>query len=200
MLFLNGLDFDYQDEPLLRHVSFKLPVGGLLHLRGANGAGKTTLLKLIAGLYHPISGEILFSGTSIAENLADYQKKLCFVGHKSGLNPYLTVQENLFFDLHFGLHEKNCAELISVFQLEHLMDKPCGLLSAGQRRQVSLLRLWMTNAPLWLLDEPLVALDDRALEILMNKIKVHRQQGGAVLLTSHQNLPLNTSDYLEYRL
>jgi heme exporter protein A len=53
---------------------------------------------------------------------------------------------------------------------------------------------------LWLLDEPLVALDDSALELIMAKIALHREQGGAVLLTSHQKLPLDPSDYQEYCL
>lgn len=63
MLDVINLDFDYQDQPLLDKVSFHLPAGGLLHLRGRNGAGKTTLLKLIAGLYHPLQGEIQFFGS-----------------------------------------------------------------------------------------------------------------------------------------
>jgi heme exporter protein A len=70
MLDVFELNFDYQDKPLLRNISFQLPVGGLLHLRGANGAGKTTLLKLISGLHQPESGKIFFSGKPTSENLS----------------------------------------------------------------------------------------------------------------------------------
>lgn len=198
MLDVINLSFDYQEQPLLNKVTFHLPEGGLLHLRGANGTGKTTLIKLIAGLYHPMEGKIQFAQQNIHQNLAEYQRQLCFVGHKAGINPSLTLRENCLFDLQYRNNPLH--ELVSIFKLQHHLDSPCGLLSAGQRRQVGLLRLWMSAAKLWLLDEPLVALDDIALEIIMEKIKVHRKEGGAVLLTSHQTLPLNESDYQEYCL
>ena len=200
MLDVIELDFDYQERPLLKEVTFHLPAGGLMHLRGANGAGKTTLLKLIAGLYHPTHGRIQFDGQTIDNNLASYQRQLCFIGHKTGINPYLSLIENCFFDLHYESFDKNIEELASIFKLETHLDSPCGLLSAGQRRQVGLLRLWMSDVKLWLLDEPLVALDDFSLSIIMEKMNQHRRLGGAVLLTSHQHLSINKSDYQEFLL
>lgn len=198
MLDVINLNFDYQELPLLNKVNFHLPAGSLLHLQGANGAGKTTLLKLIAGLYRPMEGEIQFMGHNINHDYAAYQRQLCFVGHKTGINPCLTLRENCFFDLKYNSNSLD--ELISQFHLRSYLDLPCGLLSAGQRRQVALLRLWMSNALLWLLDEPFVALDEQALKLVMAKITSHTQQGGAVLLTSHQKLPWNSSAYQEYFL
>lgn len=200
MLDVIDLDFDYQNIPLLKNVSFHLPEGGVLHLKGANGVGKTTLLQLIAGLHCPLSGQIQFQGVSTERQMDVYQRHICYIGHKTGLNPYLTVRENCLFDLHNGIKNRDIYELVMAFKLQTYLDYPCGLLSAGQRRQVSLLRLWMTSAVLWLLDEPLVALDDSALELLMNQIAIHRKKGGAVLLTSHQNIPLQSNEYVEYRL
>lgn len=201
MLDVINLHFDYHDKPLLNNVSFHLPSSGLLHLKGPNGSGKTTLLKLLAGLCQPIGGEIQFNKTSIELCLPVYQQQLCYVGHKSGLNPYLTIRENCLFDSHYQRGQyHNIEEVVSVFGLQAYLDYPCGLLSAGQRRQVSLLRLWMTNAQLWLLDEPLVALDDSALGLLMDKLSLHRKNGGAILLTSHQTLPLQQDNYQEYHL
>ncbi|MBI2785137.1 MAG: heme ABC exporter ATP-binding protein CcmA [Legionella longbeachae] len=199
MLDVINLAFDYQDQPLLNEVAFHLSIGGLLHLRGTNGAGKTTLLKLIAGLHQPLQGEIQFLGKNIAINRAEYQRQLCFVGHKTGINPNLSLRENCFFDLHYS-YGVEIEELVSIFKLEQYLDFPCGLLSAGQRRQAGLLRLWMTHAKLWLLDEPLVALDDRAVKLIMSKIASHRELGGSVLMTSHQHLPLSRADYEEYSL
>ncbi|MGL5743214.1 MAG: heme ABC exporter ATP-binding protein CcmA [Legionella sp.] len=199
MLDVINLSFDYHDQPLLSHVAFHLPASGILHLKGANGAGKTTLMKLIAGLYQPLQGEIQFNGQNIDSDRAAYLRQLCFVGHKAGINPSLTLRENCLFDLSAPAQHR-LAELAAIFKLESHLDLPCGLLSAGQRRQVGLLRLWMTQAKLWLLDEPLVALDDRAINIIMSKIEVHRGHGGAVLFTSHQQLPFNRSDYEEYCL
>jgi heme exporter protein A len=199
MLQLIDIAFDYQDLPLLHEVSFELAAGDLVHLRGANGAGKTTLLKLIAGLYHPSSGEIRYNGRAIQDDLSAYQRQLCFVGHKTGISPYLTIKENCLFDVYYK-SDTDVATLASLFKLDRHLNSLCGLLSSGQKRQVGLLRLWWSDATIWLLDEPFVALDAASLTILMNKIQSHREQGGMVLLTSHQSILLEQSAYKEYCL
>ncbi|MBA2656050.1 MAG: cytochrome c biogenesis heme-transporting ATPase CcmA [Tatlockia sp.] len=199
MLDIVDLSFDYQDKPLLNKVEFSLACGQLMHLRGANGAGKTTLLKLLTGLLQPLEGQIYYKGQPIAKDLSAYQRQLCYVGHKAGINPLLTVRENCYFDMHWGRRSLNFEQLLEEFGLQSLADEPCYRLSAGQKRRISILRIAMTDAKLWLLDEPLVALDVEVIAKLMSYLTKHLKQGGQVILTSHQNLPLAQS-YLEYSL
>lgn len=198
MIDVINLEFDYQDKPLLNGVNLHLKAGDLLHLRGANGAGKTTLLRLIAGLNQPMRGQIQFMGRSIYDDLAAYQDNICFIGHRAGINPLLTIKENCLFDSHY--QDQDIQALAAHFHLQDYLDYPCGVLSAGQTRQVALLRLWMTSRSLWLLDEPLVALDETAVNTLLVRIREHRDTGGAVLITSHQPLPIPSSEYQEYCL
>jgi heme exporter protein A len=200
MLEVTGLCFDYHDKSLLHQVELILQPGELLHLRGANGAGKTTLLKLLAGLLHPQSGNIFYQKQSIYNSLPSYQKQLCFVGHRTGINSLLTVAENCFFDLNWGKKKINLSDLLINFGLDNFTDKNCGQLSAGQRRRVGLLRMVMSDAPLWLLDEPLIALDAQAITQFMCLLEEHLAQGGQVIVTSHQTLPLKAVPYLEYSL
>lgn len=200
MLELRALSFDYHDKPLLKNINFSLAVGQLMHLRGNNGSGKTTLMRLIAGLLQPEKGDIYYKGVSIQQDLPSYQQQLCYVGHRAGINPLLTVKENCFLDLHWQRREIGLDELLASFGLEQLADQPCFYLSAGQRRRVGLLRLAMTDARLWLLDEPLTALDNEAITDLMCLLESHLTQGGQVILTSHQTLPLEQVDYQEYFL
>ncbi|MBA2652188.1 MAG: cytochrome c biogenesis heme-transporting ATPase CcmA [Tatlockia sp.] len=199
MLEIIDLSFDYHDKPLLTKVHFSLAEGQLLHLRGANGAGKTTLLKLLSGLLQPGKGEIRYNDNDISKSPSAYQRNLCYVGHKAGINPLLTVRENCKFDMHWNRRFLSFDKLIKAFGLQDLADEPCYLLSAGQRRRVSLLRIAMTDAKLWLLDEPLIALDTEAVKTLMGFLENHIEQGGQIILTSHQSLPLQQS-YLEYSL
>ncbi|CDZ78914.1 Cytochrome c biogenesis ATP-binding export protein CcmA [Legionella massiliensis] len=199
MLDVLDLSFDYQDKPVLNKVQFSLAAGQLMHLRGANGAGKTTLLKLLAGLLQPNEGLIRYEGEAIYNVLNTYQRKLCYVGHRAGLNPLLTVRENCYFDMHWGRRPLSFESLLEGFGLRGLADEPCYHLSAGQRRRVGLLRIAMTDASLWLLDEPLVALDAEAISTLMNCLVNHVEQGGQVILTSHQSLPFR-QPYLEFSL
>lgn len=200
MLDVCSLNFEYPDKPLLHEVQFMVKPGSLLHLRGNNGSGKTTLLKLLAGILQPLDGDIRYHGKLITDDLPSYQKNICFVGHKAGISPLLTVQENCKFDLHKSRCNLSIEELITSFGLDEFKDTPCSLLSAGQKRRVALLRLLMSDASLWLLDEPLVALDNDALLLFMTHLNNHLISGGIVVLTSHQSLPDKPENYQEYYL
>lgn len=200
MLNVINLDFDYTDIPLLQNVNFTLSAGILLHLRGANGSGKTTLLKLLAGLLRPQNGEIRYDGRSIYENMPEYQQKICYVGHKTGVSHILTVKEAFHFELQVQEQTSSLEDVLSEFHLQGFEDVPCGLLSMGQRRRVALMRLVLSPASLWLLDEPLVALDQKGVNILMSCIERHLAKNGQIILTSHQNLPLKAEHFMEYCL
>lgn len=200
MLEVIDVNFDYADKPLLHNVQFSVPAGHVLHLRGNNGAGKTTLLKLLSGMLRPLSGDICYQGQSIQDDLALYQQAICYVGHKTGISQLLTVRENCRFALQRDPNGIPFDRLLTRFNLSGLDDVLCGVLSAGQRRRVGLLRLLMSDASLWLLDEPLVALDHNAVGLLMNCFSEHLNKGGQIILTSHQTIPLNDHQCLEYCL
>ena len=199
MLNVTNLGFDYSDIPILQNVQFNVPSGHLLHIRGQNGAGKTTLLKLLAGLLQPALGDIQYNGQSIRNNRSAYQQTLRYVGHKTGVSLLLTVRESTQYDV-FSPSAQSFEALIQRFGLMGLEDVPCGLLSQGLRRRVGLLRLLIAPSTLWLLDEPLVALDQDAISILMDCFREHLDQGGLIVLTSHQPLPLKDRPCLEYCL
>lgn len=200
MLDLIDLHFDYPDRHVLKGVSLSVNAGQLMHLRGNNGAGKTTLLKLLAGIIQPTKGDIYYEGGSIHKDITTYQNMLCYIGHKTGVSQVLTIRENCHFDLLYGRNGLSYNELIRAFALEGLDDVICGMLSAGQRRRVGLLRLLMSDARIWLLDEPLVALDQQTISILMSFVQQHLAKGGLIILTSHQTLPLKKENYQEYCL
>jgi heme exporter protein A len=199
MLDIVNLNFDYPEKSVLHDIHFSVPAGSLLHLRGGNGAGKTTLIKLLASLLCPTTGDIQYKKISIYQDIMAYRQKICYVGHKTGLSLALTVEENCRFDLHYE-KGKPIDKLLPLFGLQGLEQAICGLLSVGQRRRLGLLRLLMSDAPLWLLDEPLVALDTKAIDIFMEHMDNHLSQGGLVILTSHQQLPMTTRSYQEYCL
>jgi heme exporter protein A len=86
------------------------------------------------------------------------------------------------------------------FSLLGLDDVLCGLLSAGQRRRVGLLRLLMSEASLWILDEPLVALDSAGVDVLMDCFSEHLDKGRQIVMTSHQEIPLLGHACQDYHL
>lgn len=200
MLEVQDLHFDYADKAVLHKVRFQLEAGQLLHLCGQNGSGKTTLLKLLAGLLSPSQGAVRYHGYDISNDVACYQQKICYVGHKTGVSQALTIREQCRFDLRRSPSSVPFDELIERFLLTGLEDVLCGQLSAGQRRRVGLLKILMSDAPLWLLDEPLVALDHASLAVLVDCFSSHLDKGGQIVLTSHQKVPLEDRICQEYHL
>ncbi len=200
MLDIINLNFDYSDKPLLTNVSFQIEHGRLLHIRGDNGTGKTTLLKLIAGLLQPADGDIQYQGHSISEDRSAYQQHICYVGHKPGVSQLLTVREQCYFELHSSKNTAELDELLERFSLLTVADVQCNLLSAGLLRRVGLLRVLINKKSIWLLDEPLNALDQTSGDFLKTCVTEHLQQGGIILLTSHQPLLLNSAHCQEYFL
>jgi heme exporter protein A len=80
-------------------------------------------------------------------------------------------------------------EALTQLALAGLADTPCGLLSAGQQRRVSLLRLLAQEYDVWLLDEPFVSLDAAGIASLALLLQRQLARGGYVLMSSHQPIP-----------
>lgn len=200
MLQVKSLSFDYYDKPLLESINFSVFEGQLLHLRGPNGAGKTTLLRLLAGLLQATSGGVFWHDQLIDDALITYQKNLCFVGFQTGLSPQLTIRENCKLDNHWQQSDVFLDDLLRQFSLQAIADIPCHHLSTGLARRAALLRIAYSRAKIWLLDEPFAALDAAALTVLANFIKQHIEMRGTVILTSHQDLPLQLDNYQVYTL
>ncbi|HCA89070.1 MAG: heme ABC transporter ATP-binding protein CcmA [Legionellaceae bacterium] len=196
MLDVVSLAFEYEDKILFQGINLSISAGTLLHVQGKNGAGKTTLLKLIAGLILPASGDIYWQGKAIHHQLNWYQAQVCYVGHKSGLCAALTVKESIVFDLKTATSLKNLEDKLVAFNLWHLVYHRCGVLSAGQKRKVALMRPLLSTTALWLLDEPFTALDKPSIALLTHYLLAHLRSGGSIVVTAHHDLPYELNPYL----
>lgn len=167
-------------------VNFTLSSGQLLELRGPNGAGKSSLLRLIAGLGEAVSGRIALAGGS--EELSIGQQAH-YAAHQEAIKSPLTARENLKFWGDF-LGGGDIDAALAAFDLDALADYPAALLSAGQKRRLSLARLALVPRPLWLLDEPTVGLDAASLEKLTRLMRGHLTGGGLAVVATHAPLSL----------
>ncbi len=194
MLSVTQLTCQRGERVLFQDLHFELPDAHWLQIAGANGAGKTSLLRILAGLTEPVQGTVLWNGVDIGAERSLWHRDLLYVGHQGALKEELNPQENLLFSLGLEGFEsspaaiRNALQQLGLHGREHL---PVRYLSAGQRRRVLLSRLLLRPARLWILDEPYTALDVHASQVLTHQIEAHLQQGGSVILTSHQSIPLS---------
>ena len=185
LLAARGLAFQRNDEPVFGPLDFAVAAGEALLVQGGNGAGKTTLLRVLAGLLRADAGEIDIDGRSAKPALR--ARAIAYLGHLPALKGELSVLENLEFLC--GLHGRRPRQLpgeaLAIVGLDGYQDSPARQLSAGQKKRVTLARMWLAPAPLWLLDEPYANLDLEGINLVNRMISAHLRGGGAALVTTH---------------
>ncbi|EGB5537674.1 TPA: cytochrome c biogenesis heme-transporting ATPase CcmA [Escherichia coli] len=191
MLEARELLCERDERTLFSGLSFTLNAGEWVQITGSNGAGKTTLLRLLTGLSRPDAGEVLWQGQPLHQVRDSYHQNLLWIGHQPGIKTRLTALENLHF-YHRDGDTAQCLEALAQAGLAGFEDIPVNQLSAGQQRRVALARLWLTRATLWILDEPFTAIDVNGVDRLTQRMALHTEQGGIVILTTHQ--PLNVAE------
>lgn len=187
MLEALNLHCERDDRTLFSGLSFAVRAGEWVQITGDNGAGKTTLLRLLTGLACPEAGEVRWQGYGLQHIREHYHQSLLWIGHQPGIKTRLTALENLRFFHRHG-DDGQCVDALARAGLVGYEDLPVNQLSAGQQRRVALARLWLSHASLWILDEPFTAIDVHGVRQLTRRMEQHTQQGGMVILTTHQPL------------
>jgi ABC-2 type transport system ATP-binding protein len=184
-----GLRKAYGTMIALEDLSFTVMPGEILGLLGPNGAGKTTTINMILGVLQPTAGSVHIAGIDLAKNRARALARTNFAAVYATLPGNLTVAENLtFFGLLYGIESlrRRVAELIEEFDLAHLRDTKCGLLSSGEQTRAALAKALLNKPQLLLLDEPTASLDPSAAQLIREKIKhLATRDGCGILWTSH---------------
>jgi heme exporter protein A len=184
ILICDNLTAHY-NAPLFSGLGFSVGQGSLLVLKGHNGSGKTTLLKMLAGLKQPQEGCITLDGTEAHQLRNEQSRQLCYLGHQLAVKPQLTVRQNLEFWARLRDTEMLLPAAVMYFQLQPLLNTPCYALSAGWKKRLALARVMASDAGLWLLDEPETNLDEEGRALLHNLIMLRADQGGAVIIATH---------------
>lgn len=201
-LALKQLACERDERVLFAGLDWCFSSGELVQILGPNGAGKTTLLRILAGLSQDFWGDIHWQGESVLKDRWEFANQLLYIGHQTGVKRMLTPLENLrWLASNTGipatgsidtieLSEAALVDALASVNLSGFEHTPCYKLSAGQNRRVALARLYLSKAAVWILDEPFTALDKAGIQKLEQRLQQHVEQGGLVLLTSHQDLQL----------
>ncbi|WED21038.1 cytochrome c biogenesis heme-transporting ATPase CcmA [Vibrio sp. JC009] len=191
MLEVSNLTAIRDERVLFEDLSFSIKSGEIVQIEGRNGTGKTTLLRIISGLGDRDAGEVFWNGQSTVSERDAFHQDLLFLGHQTGVKRELSGFENLAFyqSIHQASSDKEKLwSALAQVGLAGREDVPVAQLSAGQQRRVALARLWISKQPLWILDEPLTAIDKQGVKVLENLFLNHAENGGIVILTTHQDM------------
>lgn len=162
---------------LFKGLDLALAPGELVLVRGPNGVGKSSLLRLCAGLLPAAAGEL-----SLAGSVGLCDERLA-----------LDAEAPLLRAMQFWVPDTDSAKALQALErlaLDHLATVPVRYLSTGQRQRARLARTLLGGAAVWLLDEPANGLDHDSLDRMALVIREHMAAGGAVLATSHIDLPV----------
>ena len=172
-------------------ISFTLAPATTVALLGGNGAGKTTTIAMLLGLIVPTSGEVRVFGADMSTRRGEVAHRLNFQSPYVDLPSRLTVRQNLtVYARLYGV--ANVAERIAYIardlQIEPLLDRETGKLSAGQKTRVGLAKAFLNAPELLLLDEPTASLDPDTADWIRRKLRDYARDRGATLLLASHNM------------
>ncbi len=194
LLQIDNLACIRDDRVLFEHLNLSLVAGQMLLVEGYNGSGKTSLLRILTGLKLPDEGKVLWKGISIDRLTSDYYEQVSYVGHHDGVKRELTCLENLRLVQAMGTpSELDLDAVLDRVNLYRYGDTLMGSLSAGQKRRLALARLFATQSILWILDEPFTSLDKASMAHFETMFEQHMQQGGIIVMTSHHDITMQSS-------
>ncbi|MCT4566662.1 MAG: ABC transporter ATP-binding protein [Maledivibacter sp.] len=197
---LKNVSKTFEHNRVLNNINLTVDEGEMVSLLGPSGCGKTTTLKIIAGLFSPDCGEILFNGKSIA-HIPVEKRGAVIVFQDYLLFPHMTIQENIGFGLKMAKVKKSkrIARINEILELVGLAGherKYPSELSGGQKQRVAIARALAIEPKILLLDEPFSNLDTRLRESMRTFVcNIQRKLNITTLLVTHdKEEALITSD------
>ncbi|WP_243108688.1 ABC transporter ATP-binding protein [Clostridium rectalis] len=167
-------------------ISFNLNKGEIIFLTGPNGAGKTTTIKCILGLLRKTNGEIFIKGESIKNK--EIRSKLAYIPESPDVYPMLTVWEHLkFMALAYRINnwEEYGEKILQSFNLLDKKNEVGKNLSKGMKQKLSICCSLVHKPDIFFIDEPMIGLDPQAIKELKNILKMLKDQGKTLLISTH---------------
>ena len=192
MLNVSSLQCRYDDQQVVKDISFGIESGELCCLLGPSGCGKTTVLRALAG-FQPINGGEIRLGEEIVSRpgltVAPEERNIGMVFQDYALFPHLSIADNIRFGLDHHKSERREEIIRQVLELVHmdtLGDRYPHELSGGQQQRVALIRALARGPKLLLLDEPFSNLDAELRKRLNLEVRdILKEYGISAVLVTH---------------
>jgi ABC-2 type transport system ATP-binding protein len=187
---VTGLVRQFDQVRAVNGVSFTLEAGQVVGLIGANGAGKTTTMRILATLDLPDAGRVLINGVDIVEEPGRVRNNLGWM--PDHFTPYKDVTVGDYLDFFGRAHGfrgaslvRRVTEVMDFTDLMPLGDRLMDRLSKGETQRLCLARTLLNDPDFLLLDEPAAGLDPKARLEFKNLVRILRERGKTLLISSH---------------
>jgi NitT/TauT family transport system ATP-binding protein len=171
----------------LRDFNLTIEKREIVAIIGPSGCGKSTLLNMIAGLYMPSKGRIVYKGAAVT----DVNTDVGYMTQKDNLLPWRNVRDNIAFPLELAgvdkaEREARAEAVIKQVGLDGFEARFPTELSGGMRKRACLARMMLYGAETALLDEPFAALDAQ-LKLVMHELllRLAAESGQTVVFVTH---------------
>jgi multiple sugar transport system ATP-binding protein len=192
-IIIQNLHKDFGEFTAVNSSTFTVEDGEFFMLLGPSGCGKTTTLRMIAGLELPTAGEIFIDKKDVSQKPAA-ERDIAFVFQMFALYPHMNVRKNISYPLKSQGMPKaqinaKVTRVAEILKIEHILNKPVGGLSGGDRQRVALGRAIVREPKAFLMDEPLGALDAEFREHMSRELRtLHNQMGATTVYVTHDQL------------
>ena len=180
---------NFDEQSVIKNISFKVRKNSIVGILGKNGAGKTTLLGMLLGLITPTKGDVYVFGKNLKLNKKEILSEINFQSPYVDLPKKMTVEQNLcFYSRLYGVKNFNkvIEKLANELKIKELLTKNYGSLSAGQKTKINLCKALLNKPKLLLLDEPTASLDPETSIFIRNYLlEYHKRTSSSILITSH---------------
>ncbi len=187
----------YSDVAVVHGISLDIKDGEFIVIIGPSGCGKSTLLRMVAGLEHITSGELVI-GDRVVNQLEPKDRDCAMVFQNYALYPHMTVFDNMAYGLKIrGVDraeiERRVNEAAQMLELNGLLSRRPRQLSGGQRQRVAMGRAIVREPSVFLFDEPLSNLDAKLrVQTRLQIQKLHRRLKTTSLYVTHDQVEAMT--------
>ena len=180
-LELNEVSAGYEAEEVIHRISLKIIEPSIYVVLGPNGAGKTTLFRTICGILKPFSGHVKFDDIDLFHS-KETRRKIAYLSHLNALPEEMTVFNALkyYADIEGG----DIEYVLDLLNLRALKDRKFSSLSQGQKKRVSVGKIFLRERDLYLLDEPTSNVDPKISKEIRD-ILIKLSKNKFVLYSSH---------------
>jgi ABC-2 type transport system ATP-binding protein len=183
---------DYEESKAVDKISFEIAPGELVGYIGPNGAGKSTTIKMLTGILHPTSGEILVDGLVPQRDRVRNSYKIGVIfGQRSQLMWDIPPGDSFelmrkMYAIPKARYQANLKQFVDLLELGEFIQRSVRQLSLGQRMRCELVAALLHDPKIIYMDEPTIGLDVVAKERIREFIlRLNQERGTTILLTTH---------------